>query len=215
MAAEIYRCANCSFEAEREGLPDAKDLFLRLEAGGIFTDKECPKCGALAFPVKEKAESAKDKSFFWIVLYQHRHGTDAFPIFQKDYPTHEEMIATLDDFEPDREETVEAIGPFEVKGHNSPPPKVLIWMEGGLIQDIGASQEVEVVVIDEDTEGGDEENIRTLKLFGDENKETDFYINDWGKVEATPEFVDHYINQLMKEEPEEAAACTLEEADPK
>ncbi|OGP52439.1 MAG: hypothetical protein A3K30_05455 [Deltaproteobacteria bacterium RBG_13_51_10] len=83
--------------------------------------------------------------------------------------------------------------------HEPPPPKVLIWMEGGLIQDIGATQEVEIVVMDADTEGGDPENIRTLKLWEDENKETDFYINDWGTMEATPECVEHYFNEVRKE----------------
>ena len=91
-------------------------------------------------------------------------------------------------------------------------PKVLIWMEGGLIQDIGASHEVELVVIDEDTEGGDEENIRTIKLFGDDKGEREFYVNDWGEIEATPEWAEHYFNQARKEKPEseQPQACTLE-----
>ena len=87
--------------------------------------------------------------------------------------------------------------------HESPPPKVLIWMEGGLIQSIDASQEVELVVIDEDTEGGDPENIRTIKLFGDNDKETDFYVNDWGVIENAREVVEHYFNEARKEIPEQ------------
>lgn len=134
-----FKCANCGFIEEELFLPPAKDLFRRFEPGDIFTDRECPKCGALALPI-------------------------------------------------DGEE-------------KTPPTKVLIWMEGGLIQDIGASQEVEIIVIDEDTEGGDPENIKTIKLFGDENKETDFYIADWGTVESTPEYVEHYFNEARKERP--------------
>ena len=87
--------------------------------------------------------------------------------------------------------------------HETPPPKVLIWMEGGLIQDVSANQAVEVLVIDEDTEGGDPENIKTIKLFGDEDKKTDFYVNDWGTIELTPECVEYYFNEARKEIPEQ------------
>lgn len=89
----------------------------------------------------------------------------------------------------------------EVVSEERRTPKVLIWMEGGLIQSIDASQEVEVVVIDEDTEGGDPENIKTIKLFGDNEKETDFYITDWGTIELTPECVEYYFNEARKERP--------------
>jgi len=85
-------------------------------------------------------------------------------------------------------------------------PKVLIWMEGGLIQDIGASQEVELIVIDEDTEGGDKERIVSIPLFGGERTQ-EFYVSDWGKIETTPEWVEHYFNEARKERP------TPEEAD--
>jgi hypothetical protein len=83
-------------------------------------------------------------------------------------------------------------------------PKVLIWMEGGLIQSIDASQEVELVVIDEDTEGGDPEKIRTIKLFGDNDKETEFYVNDWGVIENTREVVEYYFGEARKEKPQSA-----------
>lgn len=85
--------------------------------------------------------------------------------------------------------------------HETPPPKVLIWMEGGLIQSIDASQPVEVVVIDEDTEGGNPENISTIKLFGDNEKETDFYVNDWGVIESDQEVAEHYFSEARKEKP--------------
>lgn len=42
-----YHCTNCDHECtEAEVLP-AKDLLQRLEVGDIFTDVECPHCGAL------------------------------------------------------------------------------------------------------------------------------------------------------------------------
>lgn len=47
-----YVCDNCSYMATAKELPDAKDLWQRLTPGGIYTDKECPECGALCFPSK-------------------------------------------------------------------------------------------------------------------------------------------------------------------
>jgi len=46
-----YECDNCNHQGTEENLPDVKKLFSRLTVGGIFTDKECPKCGALCFPI--------------------------------------------------------------------------------------------------------------------------------------------------------------------
>lgn len=51
--AEItYECADCGRQAPASELPDAKDLSLRMEPGDTYTDKECPDCGALCFPVE-------------------------------------------------------------------------------------------------------------------------------------------------------------------
>ena len=49
----------------------------------------------------------------WIVLYHHRHGVDAWPVFQATVPDEDEIIEGLDEYEPDREEYVEIVGPFE------------------------------------------------------------------------------------------------------
>ncbi|TXI09401.1 MAG: hypothetical protein E6Q76_05710 [Rhizobium sp.] len=46
----MYCCDNCHFRADADDMNEAKDLLMRLDVGGIFTDRECPKCGALAFP---------------------------------------------------------------------------------------------------------------------------------------------------------------------
>jgi hypothetical protein len=206
MAAELYRCANCSFEADREDLPDAKDLFIRLEAGGIFTDKECPKCGALAFPVKEEKGTVKGfmrmEEALEIVLQLAgdnitQEATDRhMPEAEKEEMTNARQTA-LDTVEDFYHNVI-----MEGRHYEGPPPKVLIWMERGLIQSIDATQEVEALVIDEDTEGGDEENIRTIKLFGDESKETDFYTTYWGIIEPEPEVTEHYFNEAGKERPE-------------
>lgn len=57
---------------------------------------------------------------YWIVLYHHGHGTDAWCVFDKE-PTEEEIIASMKeegtDFEPDKGEFIEWVGPKVV-----PPP---------------------------------------------------------------------------------------------
>jgi hypothetical protein len=47
----LCKCANCGFKANYADLPDAKDLDKRHGIGDVFSDAECPKCGALCFPV--------------------------------------------------------------------------------------------------------------------------------------------------------------------
>lgn len=49
---EPYRCDNCERIAPREIFEEAKDLSQRIDPGGVYTDKECPDCGALAYPIK-------------------------------------------------------------------------------------------------------------------------------------------------------------------
>ena len=50
----------------------------------------------------------------WIVLYHHRHGTDAWPYVSVAAPDLEVVASDLDDWEPDRDEYLETFGPFEV-----------------------------------------------------------------------------------------------------
>lgn len=45
------KCDNCGHEDVENNLPDVKYLVSRLEIGGMFTYKECPKCKALCFPI--------------------------------------------------------------------------------------------------------------------------------------------------------------------
>ncbi len=49
----------------------------------------------------------------YIVIYEHRHGVDAWPIFSLTKPSEEEVIATMAEWEPDRGETIEIRGPWE------------------------------------------------------------------------------------------------------
>lgn len=50
---------------------------------------------------------------FWIVMYHHRHGSDAWPVFSDTEPNLEEQASELDDWEPDRDEWLEVFGPFK------------------------------------------------------------------------------------------------------
>lgn len=50
----FYQCDNCGHLSEYDSLPDAKDIEMRLSPGGTHTDKECPHCHALCFPVELK-----------------------------------------------------------------------------------------------------------------------------------------------------------------
>jgi hypothetical protein len=46
-----------------------------------------------------------------IVIYEHRHGVDAWPVSIG--TTEEEVIKGLEEWEPERGETIELRGPFE------------------------------------------------------------------------------------------------------
>ena len=50
----------------------------------------------------------------WIIQYHHRHGVDTWPVISDGEPDLEEIENGLDDFEPEREEFLEAAGPFFV-----------------------------------------------------------------------------------------------------
>ena len=50
----LYRCDNCRAIYERSACEEAIDLFERLEPGCTYTDRECPECGALAYPYPGK-----------------------------------------------------------------------------------------------------------------------------------------------------------------
>lgn len=54
-----FQCANCDHVAEYVDLPPAQDLAKRMaemSPGDVFSDVECPDCGALCFPQTETDE---------------------------------------------------------------------------------------------------------------------------------------------------------------
>jgi rubredoxin len=49
----MYECQNCGLELRRNQCSEARDISQRIDPGEIYTDKECPSCGALMFPQDE------------------------------------------------------------------------------------------------------------------------------------------------------------------
>ncbi len=80
----------------------------------------------------------------------------------------------------------------------TPSPRIVIEMEGGLIQDITANVKTEVLVLDGDTEGGDEDKIREIANW-DRSKE-EVYSNGIEEPEVLAEYVDFYFNQFQQGE---------------
>ena len=50
----------------------------------------------------------------WIILYHHRHGQSAWPVYAE--PDLDAEAEALDDFEPERDEYLESFGPFDNPG---------------------------------------------------------------------------------------------------
>lgn len=76
----MYSCNNCAHVAPRDEMNAARDLLCRLEVGDVFTDKECPECGALAHPVDEPEEVADPVTYPTIWSDQPKIVTSAKPI---------------------------------------------------------------------------------------------------------------------------------------
>ena len=77
-------------------------------------------------------------------------------------------------------------------------PRVVIEVEGGLIQNITANVKTEVLVLDADTEGGDEDRIKEITNWDGSKEE----VNSRGieEPEVLPEYVDFYFNQFLRRE---------------
>jgi hypothetical protein len=77
-------------------------------------------------------------------------------------------------------------------------PRALIEMEGGLIQNITANVKVEILVLDADTEGGDEDRIKEIANWDGSKEEV--YSGGIDEPEVLPEYVDFYFDQFCLEE---------------
>lgn len=63
---DLHVCDNCGTVAEEDSLPDAQDLSMRLDEGGVYTytSKECHNCGTLSYPMRKMiAGSVIDKLY--------------------------------------------------------------------------------------------------------------------------------------------------------
>ena len=76
----------------------------------------------------------------------------------------------------------------------SPSPRIAIEIEGGLIQNITANVKAEVLILDADTEGGDEDAIREVTNWNGSKEEV--YSRGIDEPEIIPEYVDFYFNQF-------------------
>lgn len=56
-----YQCDNCGHVGSGDTFPDARDLSQRLDEGGTYTTKECPECGALAYPHESSDRRTADR----------------------------------------------------------------------------------------------------------------------------------------------------------
>jgi len=69
----------------------------------------------------------------------------------------------------------------------TPSPRIVIEMEGGLIQNITANVKAEVLVLDADTEGGDEDRIKEIANWDGSKEEV--YSSGIEEPEVLPEYV--------------------------
>jgi DNA-directed RNA polymerase subunit RPC12/RpoP len=81
---ELYRCLDCGAEAPWKELPEAEDIFQRMEPGSPYSDKECAQCSALAIPVER---------------FERSRNTPYLPVSDllTDSQTHEQVIYQCDD----------------------------------------------------------------------------------------------------------------------
>ena len=53
---DIYQCDNCGYREKRDRADHADHLDQRLTPGGVYTDKQCSRCGALTYPIELEGE---------------------------------------------------------------------------------------------------------------------------------------------------------------
>lgn len=102
----------------------------------------------------------------------------------------------------------EALGMLDISKRDSASgkvdpvlPAVVIRMEGGVIHDLQSSIPVQVIFLDQDTEGGDPENIKTVD-------DEEFYViqasvTSDGEIVTAPEYVAGVLSQLEPKESHE------------
>jgi len=74
--------------------------------------------------------------------------------------------------------------------------RIVIFLEGGLVQRIEAEQGTEVMILDFDTQGGDDERIQPIRDI--DGTVEDVFVSRWW-IEAHPETVEYFLNQIKEE----------------
>lgn len=80
---------------------------------------------------------------------------------------------------------------------DSRSPRIVIEMEGGLVQDFTSNVNMEVLILDADTEGGEEDAIREVTNWNGSKEEV--YSRGIDEPEVIPEYVDFYFSQFARE----------------
>lgn len=86
------------------------------------------------------------------------------------------------------------------------PTRIVIKLNGGLITDIKADDEAEVLVLDDDVEFAHKEDLMILNTFPEPNYPSiplEFHQYGIEEVEVNPFYVAHYFDQVEAIEAEE------------
>ena len=65
---ELFECDNCQKKWTESECNQAKHILSRVERGSIFTDLECPECGALCYSIGTERPQQEDH---WQALVHH------------------------------------------------------------------------------------------------------------------------------------------------
>lgn len=75
--------------------------------------------------------------------------------------------------------------------------RMVITMEGGIIQDIIADNECDILIVDYDTEGADTRDLTSVQQY--DGKFEDAYIIPMG-ADIQNDRIDYFFNHLLKED---------------
>ena len=75
--------------------------------------------------------------------------------------------------------------------------KIVIFLEGGLVQRIEADHKAEIVILDFDTQGGDDERIEPIRDV--DGEVSDAFVSHWW-IEPDPKTVGYFLGQLARRE---------------
>lgn len=101
----LCRCEDCDGFFRESDLEEISNFKQRVSPGEEAPAGQCPDCGSLAHRVK-KPES------LWVVVHTHEYGTTVYLVKTAREPTKGQVIKRFKiDFEPDKGEGLEIIGP--------------------------------------------------------------------------------------------------------